>query len=34
LRNKDIIIKIGKDKITSLDDLKRVHKAALANIKK
>ena len=33
LREKDIIIKIGKDKINSLDDLKKVHKAALDNIK-
>ena len=33
LREKDIIIKIGKDKITSLDDLKKVHKGALDNIK-
>ena len=33
LQEKDIILKIGKDKITTLDDLKKVHKAALANIK-
>jgi len=34
LRTKDIIIKIGKDKITTLEDLKKVHKAAIDNIKK
>jgi len=34
LRAKDIIIKIGKDKIETLDDLKKVHKAAIDNIKK
>jgi len=31
---KDIILKIGKDEIKTLDDIKRVHKAALANIDK
>ena len=34
LLEKDIIVKIGKDEITTLDDLKKVHKAALDNIKK
>jgi len=34
LRVKDIIIKIGKDEIATLDDLKKVHKTALDNIKK
>jgi len=34
LRVKDIIVKIGKDEITTLDDLKKVHKSALDNIKK
>ncbi len=33
LRVKDIIVKIGKDKITSLDDLKKVHLAAIDKIK-
>jgi len=31
---KDILLKIGKDEIKTLDDIKRVHKAALANINK
>jgi len=31
---KDILLKIGKDEIKTLDDIKRVHKAALANIDK
>jgi len=34
LRVKDIIIKIGKDEIATLADIKKVHKAALDNIKK
>jgi serine protease Do len=34
LRVKDIIIKIGKDEIVTLDDLKKVHKSAIDNIKK
>ncbi|MDP7287262.1 MAG: trypsin-like peptidase domain-containing protein, partial [Phycisphaerae bacterium] len=34
LRVKDIIIKIGKDEILTLDDLKKVHKSAIDNIKK
>lgn len=34
LRVKDIIIKIGKDEIATLADLKKVHKTALDNIKK
>ncbi|MCP4375476.1 MAG: PDZ domain-containing protein [bacterium] len=34
LQSKDIIVKIGTDEITTLDDLKKVHKAALANVKK
>jgi len=34
LRAKDIIVKIGKDEIETLDDIKKVHKTALENIKK
>ncbi|MDP6542575.1 MAG: trypsin-like peptidase domain-containing protein [Phycisphaerae bacterium] len=34
LRVKDVIIKIGKDKIATLDEIKKIHKTALDNIKK
>ena len=34
LQEKDIIVKIGKDEIATLADLKKVHKFALDNIKK